>query len=218
MLSLFRCPLFRSLTVLFQEILRNQTWPHDPINETYFQSQCPASKECEFTHLSCRYSLKLLNIFQGKRGTLGWNWNIPDIRKRTKMTAILFFMEYCFSNVWTIARVENNHSKCSNSECIQNLNVDICINVTSPSSIPYCSNSDYWTQKHTQIESIHSIILDVHVLKGNSPILPIVEYDRAHQLRTQFNNTLQVTVLKHLFNFCWRCYLFCSLNSKSYLG
>ena len=53
---------------------------------------------------------------------------------------------------------------------------DMSINVTSFSSIPYCSNSEYWTQKRTQSESIHSIILDVHVLKAehqNSPFLSI---------------------------------------------
>ena len=38
--------------------------------------------------------------------------------------------------------------------------------VTSFSSISYCSNSEYWTQKCIQSESIHSIILDVHVLKA----------------------------------------------------
>ena len=40
----------------------------------------------------------------------------------------------------------------------------ICVN--SFSSIPYCSNSEYWTQKRIQSESIHSIILDVHVLNN----------------------------------------------------
>ena len=46
--------------------------------------------------------------------------------------------------------------------------------VTSSSSIPYCNNSEYWTQKRTQSDIIHSIILDVHVLKAehkNSPFL-----------------------------------------------
>ena len=46
------------------------------------------------------------------------------------------------------------------------------INVTSFSSISYYSNSEYWTQKSTHSESIHSVILDVYVLKAehqNSP-------------------------------------------------
>ena len=38
--------------------------------------------------------------------------------------------------------------------------------VTSFSSISYCSNSVYWTQKLIQNKSIHSTILDVHVLKA----------------------------------------------------
>ena len=48
------------------------------------------------------------------------------------------------------------------------------IDVTSFSSISYCSNSKYCPQKHTQSESIHSIILDILVLKAehqNSPFL-----------------------------------------------
>ena len=40
------------------------------------------------------------------------------------------------------------------------------INVTIFSIIPYCSNSEYWTQKRTQSERIHSIIIDVHILKA----------------------------------------------------
>ena len=38
--------------------------------------------------------------------------------------------------------------------------------VTSFSSISYRSNGEYWTQKRTQSESIHSVILDVYVLKA----------------------------------------------------
>ena len=44
------------------------------------------------------------------------------------------------------------------------------IYVTSSYSIPYCSNSEYWTQKRTQSESIYSIILDVHVSKAEHRI------------------------------------------------
>ena len=40
------------------------------------------------------------------------------------------------------------------------------IYVTSFSSISYCNKNGYWTQKRTQNESIHSIKLDVHVLKA----------------------------------------------------
>ena len=36
--------------------------------------------------------------------------------------------------------------------------------VTNFSCISYCSNSEYWTQKCIQNESIHSTILDVHFL------------------------------------------------------
>ena len=39
------------------------------------------------------------------------------------------------------------------------------INVASFSSISYGSNSEYWTQKRTQSENIHYIILDVHAVK-----------------------------------------------------
>ena len=39
------------------------------------------------------------------------------------------------------------------------------IYVTSFSSISYWSNNEYWTQKHTQSDNIHSIPLDVHVEK-----------------------------------------------------
>ena len=49
--------------------------------------------------------------------------------------------------------------------------------VTSFSSIPYCSKRENWTQKRTQSENIHSIILDVHVLKAerqNSPFLSML--------------------------------------------
>ena len=37
------------------------------------------------------------------------------------------------------------------------------VNVTSSSRISYCSNSEHWTQKHTQSGNSHSIILDVYV-------------------------------------------------------
>ena len=40
------------------------------------------------------------------------------------------------------------------------------IYVTSFSSISYWCNSENWTKKRTQSESIHSIILDVHVWKA----------------------------------------------------
>ena len=46
------------------------------------------------------------------------------------------------------------------------------MNVTSFYSISYCSNSEYWTQKHTQNESIHSVILDVYVLKAEHQNFP----------------------------------------------
>ena len=39
------------------------------------------------------------------------------------------------------------------------------IHVTSFSSISYWSNSEHWTQKGTQSDSIHSIILNVIVIK-----------------------------------------------------
>ena len=39
----------------------------------------------------------------------------------------------------------------------------LSINVTSFSSISYCCNSEYQTQKHAQSGNIHSIILYVHV-------------------------------------------------------
>ena len=35
--------------------------------------------------------------------------------------------------------------------------------VTSFSSILYCSNSKYWSQKQAQSENIHSIMMDVYV-------------------------------------------------------
>ena len=38
----------------------------------------------------------------------------------------------------------------------------------------YCSNSDYWTQKRIQTESIYSTILDVHVLKAERQISPFL--------------------------------------------
>ena len=44
--------------------------------------------------------------------------------------------------------------------------------VTSFSSISYCSNSEYWCQKCIQKHDIHSIILDVHVLKVERPKIP----------------------------------------------
>ena len=37
------------------------------------------------------------------------------------------------------------------------------ISVTSFFSILYCSNSEYWPQKHAQCENTHSKILDVYV-------------------------------------------------------
>ena len=39
----------------------------------------------------------------------------------------------------------------------------LCIDITSFSSIPYWSNSEYWPQKQSQSGNIHSITLDVHV-------------------------------------------------------
>ena len=51
--------------------------------------------------------------------------------------------------------------------------------VTSFSSISYCSISEYWTQKPIQSESIHSTILDVHVLKAERQNFPF----RATQVR-----------------------------------
>ena len=44
--------------------------------------------------------------------------------------------------------------------------LNMVINVTIFSSISYYSNSEYWTQKRIQNESIHSTILDVPVLKA----------------------------------------------------
>ena len=37
------------------------------------------------------------------------------------------------------------------------------INVTRFSSIPYCSNSEFWPQTHVQNGNIHSKILDVYI-------------------------------------------------------
>ena len=36
--------------------------------------------------------------------------------------------------------------------------VQLLVHVTSFSSISYCSNNEYWTQKRTQSERIHSVI------------------------------------------------------------
>ena len=47
-----------------------------------------------------------------------------------------------------------------------NLLLNMVLNVTSFSSISYCSKSEYWAQKRIQSESIRSTILDVHVLKA----------------------------------------------------
>jgi hypothetical protein len=46
-------------------ILHNSSWPHNPVNETYFQNFCPASTECEFTRLSCRFLRQLTNLTEG---------------------------------------------------------------------------------------------------------------------------------------------------------
>ena len=62
-------------------------------------------------------------------------------------------------------------------KCLRNVGLTKgWMNVTSFSSISYFSNSEYWTQKRAQSESIHSTILDVHVLKAerqNSPFLSV---------------------------------------------
>ena len=67
--------------------------------------------------------------------------------------------------------------------------------VTSFSSIPYCSNSEYWTQKHTQSENIHSITLDVHVLEAerllNTRIKlfnssTVISFGRTREVEAQF--------------------------------
>lgn len=55
-----------ALTALHhQEVLRNASWPHIIINDTYFEKYCPASVECEFTHLSCRFLRELSNLTEG---------------------------------------------------------------------------------------------------------------------------------------------------------
>lgn len=48
-----------------QEIIRHSTWPRVTINNTYFEKFCPASTECEFTLLSCRFLRQLTNLTQG---------------------------------------------------------------------------------------------------------------------------------------------------------
>ena len=48
------------------------------------------------------------------------------------------------------------------------------INVTSFSNISYSSNSEYWPQISQQNDSIHSIILDVHVLEIRSSKIPFL--------------------------------------------
>ena len=57
-------------------------------------------------------------------------------------------------------KFDSNHGLQSGaSHCVS---VILVIHVTSFSSISYCSNSEYWTQKYTQNGNIHSIILDVY--------------------------------------------------------
>ena len=48
------------------------------------------------------------------------------------------------------------------------------MNVTSFSSISYFRNSEYWSQKHTQSGNIHSIILDIHVVRQSAHNFPLI--------------------------------------------
>ena len=52
------------------------------------------------------------------------------------------------------------------------------INVTSSSSISYCSKSEHWSQKCTQNEKIHSIILDAYVNWQSSQNFPFLLFLR----------------------------------------
>ena len=57
------------------------------------------------------------------------------------------------ANVWSIGTTWKKSARSTSRDKI---------NVTSFSSISCCSNSEYWTQKHTQNSSIHSIIVNVY--------------------------------------------------------
>ena len=72
-----------------------------------------------------------------------------------------------------------------------------CINVTSFSSISYWSNSEYWTQKRIQSESIYSTILDVHVWKAERQICPFLSV----QLKLDKDLTLSPQFLLKLLYF-----------------
>ena len=68
------------------------------------------------------------------------------------------------------------------------------MNVTSFSSISYCSNSEYWPQKHVQSGNIHSKILDVYVERQSAQ--NYIE----HQFHSSTTILINIKSLPTIFN------------------
>ena len=99
-----------------------------------------------------------------------------------------------------------------------------CINVTSFSSIPYCSDSEHWTRKCIQSGNIHSIILDVYADRHSaqptaavSTLFSVWRIYSAHRTSTINAVIIEIQLLGPVRHDTWHLILPCVFTMGSEL-